>query len=86
MLAGSSVLFRSAAALLEELQRQTPEGRRRKLHVYANVVLLCIDEVGYLSFDDKAADLLARVVIPVIPFLAEYEPTGETIEAETYCV
>ena len=24
--------------------------------------LLCIDEVGYLSFDDKAADLLYEVV------------------------
>ena len=56
--AGSSVRFRSAPALLEELQRQTPEGRRHKLRIYANVDLLCIDEVGYLSFDDKAADLL----------------------------
>jgi DNA replication protein DnaC len=27
VLAGHSVLFRSAAALLEELHRQTPEGR-----------------------------------------------------------
>ena len=31
VLAGHSVLFRSAAALLEELHRQSPEGRRRKL-------------------------------------------------------
>ncbi len=62
VLAGSSVLFRSAPALLEELQRQTPEGRRRKLRSYANVGLLCIDEVGYLSFDDKAADLLYEVI------------------------
>jgi DNA replication protein DnaC len=60
--AGSSVLFRSAAALLEELHRQSPEGRRGKLRTYANVGLLCIDEVGYLSFDDKAADLLYEVV------------------------
>jgi IstB-like ATP binding protein len=37
VLAGSSVLFRSAPALLEELHRQTPEGRRRKLRSYANV-------------------------------------------------
>jgi DNA replication protein DnaC len=58
VLAGHSVLFRSAAALLEDLHRQSPEGRRRKLRTYANVGLLCIDEVGYLSFDDKAADLL----------------------------
>lgn len=62
VLAGSSALFRSAPALLEELHRQTPEGRRRKLRGYANVGLLCIDEVGYLSFDDKAADLLYEVI------------------------
>jgi DNA replication protein DnaC len=62
VLAGHSVLFRSAAALLEDLHRQTPEGRRRKLRTYANVGLLCVDEVGYLSFDDKAADLLYEVV------------------------
>ena len=61
-MAGSSVLFRSAPALLEELHRQSPEGRRRKLQWYAGVGLLCIDEVGYLSCDDKAADLLYEVV------------------------
>jgi DNA replication protein DnaC len=62
VLAGHSVLFRSAAALLEELHRQTPEGRQRKLRSYANVGLLCVDEVGYLSFDDKSADLLYEVI------------------------
>jgi len=62
VLAGYSVFFRSAPALLEELHRQTPEGRRRKLRTYANVGLLCVDEVGYLSFDDKAADLLYEVI------------------------
>lgn len=62
VLAGYSVLFRSAAALLEELQRQTPDGRRRKLRTFSNAGLVCIDEVGYLSFDDKAADLLYEVI------------------------
>jgi DNA replication protein DnaC len=62
VLAGHSVLFRSAAALLEDLHRQTPEGRRRKLRAYGNVGLLCLDEVGYLSADDKAADLLFEVI------------------------
>jgi DNA replication protein DnaC len=62
VLAGQSVLFRSAPALLEDLQRQSPEGRRRKLRTYANVGLLCVDEVGYLSFDDRSADLLYEVV------------------------
>ena len=62
VLAGHSVLFRSAASLLEELHRQSPEGRQRKLRTYANVGLLCVDEVGYLSFDDKSADLLYEVI------------------------
>jgi DNA replication protein DnaC len=62
VLAGYSVLFRSAPALLDELQRQGPEGRRSKLRSYANAGLVCVDEVGYLSFDDKAADLLYEVI------------------------
>lgn len=43
VLAGHSVRFRSAAALLEDLHRQSNEGRRRKLRAYANVGVLCID-------------------------------------------
>jgi DNA replication protein DnaC len=62
VLAGHSVLFRTASAMLEQLHRLTPEGRLRKLRTYANVALLCIDEVGYLSFDDKSADLLYEVI------------------------
>lgn len=62
VLAGHSVLFRSAAALLEQLHRQASEGRHRKLRAYANVGLLCVDEVGYLSFDDRSADLLYEVI------------------------
>ena len=62
VLDGFSVLFRLAPALMEELQRQSPEGRRHKFRTYANVGLLCVDEVGYLSFDDKAADLLYEVI------------------------
>src|SRR6516165_787266 len=62
VLAGYSVLFRPAPALLEDLERHSPEGRRHKFRTYANVGLLCVDEVGYLSFDDKAADLLYEVI------------------------
>jgi DNA replication protein DnaC len=47
VLTGHSVLFRTASKLLMELHRQTPEGRLRKLRSYANVALLCINEVGY---------------------------------------
>jgi DNA replication protein DnaC len=62
ILAGHSVLFRSAAAIIEDLQCPSPEARRRKLRTYANFGLVCIDEVGYLSFDDRAADLLYEVI------------------------
>jgi DNA replication protein DnaC len=62
VLGGHSVLFRTASAMLEQLHRLTPQGRLRKLRAYANVALLCIDEVGYLSFDDKSADLLYEVI------------------------
>jgi hypothetical protein len=44
------------AALLEELHRPAPEGRLRNLRTYANLGLPCIDEVGYLSFDDRSAN------------------------------
>lgn len=62
VLAGYSVLLRTAAALIDDLQCDSPEARRRKLRTYANYSLVCIDEVGYLSFDDKAADLLYEVI------------------------
>jgi DNA replication protein DnaC len=62
VLCGYSVLFRSAATLIEDLQCDSPETRRRRLRTFANAGLVCIDEVGYLSFDDKAADLLYEVI------------------------
>ncbi len=62
VLAGHSVLFRTAAAIIEDLQYPSLESRRRKLRSYANASLVCIDEVGYLSFDDRAADLLYEVI------------------------
>jgi DNA replication protein DnaC len=48
--------------LLEELHRQSPEGRQRKWRTYGDVGLLCVDEVGDLFFDDKSADLLYEVI------------------------
>lgn len=62
VLAGYSVLFRSASAIIEELQCESPAARRRKLRTYGNAGLVCIDEVGYLSYDDNAADLLYEVI------------------------
>jgi len=62
VLAGLSVLFRSAPDILEDLLCDSPEARRRKMRFYARPALLCIDEVGYLSYDSNAADLLYQVV------------------------
>jgi DNA replication protein DnaC len=62
VLAGHSVLFRSAPDIIESLQCDSPEARRRRLRAYARPALLCIDEIGYLSYDSNAADLLYQVV------------------------
>jgi DNA replication protein DnaC len=62
VLAGHSVLFRSAAELLADLQCESPPLRKRKLQAYGRADLLVIDEVGYLAYDAAAADLLYEVV------------------------
>jgi len=62
VLAGHSVVFRTASDLLGDLASDYPHLRRRKLNYYGRPALLCIDEVGYLSYDSSAADLLYEVV------------------------
>lgn len=62
VMAGYSVLFRTAAKLIEDLQCDSPQLRRRRIQVYARPHLLCIDELAYLSYDDNAADLLYEVI------------------------
>jgi len=61
--AGFSVLFRTAAALLDDLGCcDSPQLRRRKFNFYARPHLLVIDELGYLSYDSHAADLIFEIV------------------------
>ena len=62
VLAGYSVLFRTASELLDDLQCDSPHRLRLKLKAYARPALLCIDECGYLAYDNHAADLLYEVV------------------------
>ena len=64
VLAGYSVLFRTAADLLDDVQCDSPERRRQRIAAYTRPQLLCIDEIGYLSYDDHAADLLYKVINP----------------------
>jgi DNA replication protein DnaC len=62
VMAGHSVLFRTASDLLADLQCDSPQLRRRKFSYYARPRLFCIDEVGYLSYDPSSADLLYEVI------------------------
>lgn len=59
---GVRVLFRTASELLADLECDSPQLRRRKFNYYARPRLLVIDEVGYLSYDPSAADLLYEVI------------------------
>ena len=63
VLAGTHVLFTTAAQLLLDLgSQESTRGLARRLTHYATRGLLVIDEVGYLSYDARAADLLFQVV------------------------
>jgi len=63
VLAGHSVLFTNAAAMLGELAAQDGDNAlRRRLALYARPKLLVIDEIGYLSYSNRHADLLFEIV------------------------
>jgi len=60
---GHPVLVRSASDLLADLSGQESSvARARRLRAYVQPAILCIDEVGYLSYDTRHADLLFEVV------------------------
>ena len=59
LMRGHTVRFTSAGNLLGELTAIDSASRlQAKLRRYANYDLLCIDEVGYLSYSNRHADLL----------------------------
>ena len=63
ILEGHGVLFVTAADMLLDLTSQeSARALERRLKHYARFGLLCIDEIGYLSYDDRNADLLFRVI------------------------
>ena len=60
---GHTVLFTSAGQLLGELCAIDSDAvLRRRLRHYASPKLLLIDEVGYLSYSSRAADLLFELI------------------------
>ena len=63
LLAGHAALFVTAAQMLLDLGAQdSARALDRRLRYYASRPLLCIDEIGYLSYDARNADLLFQVV------------------------
>lgn len=63
VLAGHSALFTTASELLLDLSGQeTARALERRLRHYARPAVIVIDEIGYLSYDAHAADLLFQVV------------------------
>jgi len=63
VLRGATARFLTASELLNTLAEQDSSiSLRRKLALYARPQLLAIDELGYLSYDSRHADLLFEVV------------------------
>jgi len=63
VLAGHTVLFCSASRMLNDLATQDgPMALERRIGRYSSPALLCVDEVGYLSYDTRLADLFFEVI------------------------
>ena len=63
VLAGHTALFTTAADLLLDLNGQeTARALERRLRHYTRPTLLLVDELGYLSYDARAADLIFQLV------------------------
>lgn len=63
VLAGRSVLFTTAAQMLLDLGAQeSARSLDRRLKHYLRFGLLVVDEIGYLSYDGRNADLLFQVI------------------------
>src|SRR6204780_1477075 len=63
LIEGHTVLFTSAGQLLGDLAAlDSDSALRRRLRHYAGPRLLVIDEVGYLSYSNRHADLLFELV------------------------
>jgi DNA replication protein DnaC len=63
ILEGHSVLFTTAAQMLLDLGAQeSSRSLDNRLKYYAKVGVLVLDELGYLAFDNRNADLLFEVI------------------------
>ena len=61
--AGHTALFTTAAAMLNDLAAQDGDlALKRRLNRYVRPTLLVIDEIGYLAYGNRHADLLFEIV------------------------
>ena len=63
ILQGHTVLFTTAANMLNDLAAlDSDNALRRKIRHYAKPAFLIIDEVGYLAYSNRHADLLFEII------------------------
>jgi DNA replication protein DnaC len=63
VLKGATALFVTASDLLLDLsKRETARALENRLRHYTRPLVLAIDEIGYISYDNHAADLLFQIV------------------------
>lgn len=63
VLNGHTALFTTAGHMLNELAAQDGDNAlRRRIQYYTKPSLLCIDEMGYLSYSNRHADLLFAII------------------------
>ena len=63
LMQGHTALYVNAAEMLGDLASQDGDNAlRRRLKYYAHPEVLAIDELGYLSYGDRHADLLFEIV------------------------
>jgi DNA replication protein DnaC len=63
LLSGTSTKFVKGSEMLNELiECDGSISRRRRLQKYCKPKLLVIDEVGYMSYDNRSADLLYEII------------------------
>jgi DNA replication protein DnaC len=80
---GHSVCFTTASDMLADLAAQeSAHALARRVRKYTKPRLLCVDEVGYLSYNNRYADLLFEVVsrrydAPSSIVLSTNKPFGE---------
>lgn len=63
VVAGHTVLFTTASRLIGDVTgTDSPSTLHRRLKYYVRMHVLAIDELGYLAYDQRAADLLFEIV------------------------